>query len=213
MLLDHWPPAGLSLTTDRLRLRQPDDAELAALAEVAADGVHAPGERPYLTPWTDLPPAERARYVIQQHWRRRGEWRADSWELEFGVFHEERPIGIVAIRGHDFAIRREVKTESWLGLPHHRRGLGTEARTALLHLAFTGLDAVAAVSEVFQDNAASQGVSRKLGYRPDGISRDVLHGQVATSDRLRLTADDWHGRPRPAVTITGLEPCLPLFGR
>jgi hypothetical protein len=27
-------------------------------------------------------------------------------------------------------------TESWLGLSQHRRGLGTEARAALLHLAF-----------------------------------------------------------------------------
>lgn len=175
--------------------------------------MHSPGERPYLTPWTDLPPHQRARHVIQQHWSRRGDWTTSSWALELGVFHDQHPIGMVALRGRDFPVLGEVKTESWLGVDHHRRGLGTEARGALLHLAFDGLDAVSAVSEVFQDNAASQGVSRKLGYRHEGTSRDVLHGRVVVSDRLRLDRQGWYSAPRPAVAVTGLEACLPLFGR
>ena len=67
---------------------------------------------------------------------------------------------------------------------------------------------MAALTEVFQDNAGSQGVSRKLGYRPDGISRDVLHGQPVISDRLRLTREDWSGG---AVGIEGLEECRSWF--
>ena len=43
----------------------------------------------------------------------------------------------------------------------------------MLALAFEHLGAEAAVSEVFQDNHASQAVSRKLGYEHDGISRDA----------------------------------------
>ncbi len=53
-------------------------------------------------------------------------------------------------------------------------------------LAFDHLGADAALTEVFQDNHSSQGVSRKLGYEPDGISRDARGGEVVISDRLRL---------------------------
>ncbi|TCO28172.1 RimJ/RimL family protein N-acetyltransferase [Kribbella steppae] len=208
MLTDHWPLRRLRLTTERLVLRLPDEEELAALADVAASGVHKPGERPFLTPWTDLPPAERARSVLQGHWSSLASWTPQDWELQLGVFRDGTPLGIVALRAQDFAVLREVKTWSWLGLPHHGQGFGTEARVALLHLAFEGLDAVAALTEVFQDNAGSQGVSRKLGYRPDGISRDVLHGQPVISDRLRLTREDWSGA---SVRVEGLEECRSWF--
>lgn len=212
VLVDHWPLVDLRIHTGRLELRLPDDEELALLAELAAGGVHGPGEHPYLTPWTDLPPSERALYVLQQHWACQGSWRVDDWALELGVFHDRVPIGLVTLRACNFPVLREVRTGSWLGLAHQGRGFGTEARAALLDLAFAGLDAVAATSEVFQDNAASQGVSRKLGYGPDGISRDVLHGRAVISDRLRITAQDWRDRSRPLIATTGLPPCLPLFG-
>lgn len=208
MLIDHWPLRRLRLTTERLVLRQPDEEELAALADVAANGVHKPGERPFLTPWTEVPPAERARSVMQGYWSTLAEWTPQDWALKLGVFRDTTPIGMVTLRAQDFAVLREVKTTSWLGLPHHRQGFGTEARQALLQLAFDGLDAVAALTEVFQDNAASQGVSRKLGYRPDGISRDVLDGQPVISDRLRLTRDDWSGAQ---VRVDGLEGCREWF--
>lgn len=212
MLSDHWPLLELRLHTDRLELRLPSDEELAALADVAAVGVHGPDERPYLTPWTDLPPRQRARYVVQQHWSRRGDWKINDWALELGVFRDRRPIGMVALRAREFPVLREVKTESWLGLAHQRQGLGTEARAALLHLAFDGLAAVSAVSEVFQDNVASQGVSSRLGYRHDGISRDILDGKPVISDRLRLNREDWQQPPLVPVSISMLAPCLPLFG-
>jgi RimJ/RimL family protein N-acetyltransferase len=208
VLTDHWPLRRLRLSTERLVLRLPDEEELAALADVAASGVHEPGERPFLTPWTDRPPADRARSVLQGHWGSLASWTSQDWELELGVFRDGTPLGMVALRARDFAVLREVKTWSWLGLPHHGQGFGTEARVALLHLAFEGLDAVAALTEVFQDNAGSQGVSRKLGYRPDGISRDVLHGQPVISDRLRLTREDWSGG---SVEIDGLEECRSWF--
>ncbi|HET6988154.1 MAG TPA: GNAT family protein [Kribbella sp.] len=208
VLIDHWPLRGLRLGTERLVLRQPDEQELAALADVAAAGVHRPGEQPFLTPWTDLPPAERARFVLQDYWGDLSSWTPQNWALQLGAFHNGTPVGMMTLRARDFAVLREVKTASWLGLEHQGQGLGTEARRALLHLAFAGLDAEAAMTEVFQDNVGSQGVSRKLGYRPDGISRDVLHGKPVVSDRLRLTRDDWR---RTEVEVTGLEECRSWF--
>jgi RimJ/RimL family protein N-acetyltransferase len=206
-----WPLRQLRLTTERLVLRPPTEDELAALAALAAEGVHEPREHPFLTAWTDLPPAERARHVMQQHWRHLGTWTQDDWELELGVFRDGEPLGLVGLMGSEFAVLREVKTWSWLGLRHQRQGYGTEARAALLHLAFDGLEAEAARTEVFQDNAGSQGVSRKLGYQPDGISRDVLHGKAVVSDRLRLTRAEWLRAEQPKAEIVGLAECRDWF--
>lgn len=212
MPADLWPLLELRLTTSRLVLRYPTRDELAALGGLAAAGVHHPGERPYRTPWTEGTPQQTAMHVVQQHWNRRSEWSSEAWALELGLFSDGQPVGMVALRGREFPIRREVKSESWLGLAHHRQGLGTEARSALLHLAFAGLGAQTALTDVFRDNAGSQGVSRRLGYRHDGISRDVRDGQVLISDRLRLTRDDWFGTDRMRVDVTGLALCLPWFG-
>jgi RimJ/RimL family protein N-acetyltransferase len=213
-LTDVWPMFGLRITTPRLTLRLPDDGELAALAALAAEGVHHPTERPFLTPWAEGSPQARAQHVVQGHWWRLGAWEANDWSLGLAAFvtATEEPVGVVTLRSRDFAITREVTTSSWLGLRHQRQGHGTEARAGLLTLAFDHLGATDATTEVFQDNHSSQGVSRKLGYQPDGISRDVRDGEVLVSDRLRLTRDRWADGERPAVTVTGLERARRMFG-
>ena len=63
MLTDVWPLFGLVLRTPRLELRSPSPEQLAALAELADDGVHDPATMPFLVPWTDLPPGQRGRSV------------------------------------------------------------------------------------------------------------------------------------------------------
>ncbi|MGC1214471.1 MAG: GNAT family protein [Micromonospora sp.] len=212
MLIDHWPLLGLRLRTDRIELRLPADEELAELADLAAHGVQEPGRRPFLMAWTDLPPAERARHVVQRHWRNLGAWTPQGWALGLAVFEDGRPVGVQAMWAQDFAITREVKSASWLGLDHQGRGIGREMRAAMLHLAFAGLDAAHATSASFIDNTAPLAISRRLGYLPDGITRDVLHGQVVVSQRMRLTREDWERIERPAVTVSGLEACRPLLG-
>ncbi|WP_406726956.1 GNAT family protein [Streptomyces sp. GD-15H] len=212
MLIDHWPLKGLRVQSPRLELRLPSEEELAEVADVAARGVHAPNEKPFLTPWTDLPPAGRARHVVQQHWIRLGRWTPQNWALELVAFFEGRPVGIQEMRAVDFGIRREIVSGSWIGLDHQGRGLGTEMRVAMLHLAFAELEAVSATSMSFTDNLSSVFVSRKLGYRPDGITRDALHGQVVESQRFRLSRQDWDLQERPHVTVSGIASCRELFG-
>ena len=52
---------------------------------------------------------------------------------------------------------------SWLSTDVRGRGLGTEMRSALLHLAFAGLGAREAGSDAFVDNIGSNKVSEALG--------------------------------------------------
>ncbi|MFC3503895.1 GNAT family N-acetyltransferase [Micromonospora krabiensis] len=212
MIVEHWPLLGLRVRTERLELRLPTDDELAALADLAARGVHPPDERPFLTPWTDLPPRDLARGVVQRHWRDRGLWTPQQWTLELAVFEGGRPVGVQQVRGRDFAVLREVRSASWLGLDHQGRGIGREMRAGMLHLAFAGLGAEHAVSESFADNPAPLAVSRALGYRPDGISRDAVGTEVRVSQRLRLTRQDWLAGDRPQVSLDGLDACRELFG-
>ncbi|MBC7630868.1 GNAT family protein, partial [Aeromicrobium sp.] len=213
MLANVWPTFGLALSTSRLVLRLPSDAELADLACLAATGVHGCDERPFLTPWAEGTPEERASFVLGEHWFQLSSWTPENWRLGLGVFlRTGQPLGVATLRARDFRVNREVTTSSWLGLAHQAQGYGTEARTALLTLAFDHLGATDATTEVFQDNHKSQGVSRKLGYQPDGISRDRRGEEVLISDRLRLTADQWAAnRPNAAVQVAGIDEAVRMF--
>jgi RimJ/RimL family protein N-acetyltransferase len=212
VLANLWPLFGLTVQTSRLKLRLPREQEIAELANTAGRGVHDPGERPFLTLWTAGDRQDRARFVLQEHWSQLGTWSASAWRLGLGVFLDEQPPGIVTLRARDFPVVREVTTSSWLGLPHHGKGYGTEARVGLLTLAFDHLGADAALTEVFQDNHSSQRVSRKLGYEPDGISRNARGGEVVVSDRLRLTRQKWQSQPQTDAIVVGFANCGPMFG-
>jgi RimJ/RimL family protein N-acetyltransferase len=212
MLTDLWPLFGLRLTTPRLELRVPGLDDLAALAGVAASGVHEPGVQPFAVAWTDGTPEQVARNTLQWHWAQWGSWSPDDWSLELVVLAGGEVVGTQSLSARRFATLREVGTGSWLGRAYHGRGFGTEMRAAVLELAFAGLGAQYATSEAFADNAASYRVSRKLGYRDDGVQRHVVRGAAVVGRRLRLDRPGWSAARTVPVRVEGLEPCLPMFG-
>jgi RimJ/RimL family protein N-acetyltransferase len=207
-----WPLGGLRLQTPRLELRMPTDSDLDEVASLAAAGVHDPDVQPFAFPWTDAPPADRARGTLQFHWSKRAAWKPENWTLDLVVVHKGAVVGIQGMVATDFAVLREVRTGSWLGQRHQGEGIGTEMRAAVLHLAFAGLGAQYATSSAFTDNLSSQAVSRKLGYADDGIERRVSRGRSATMRRLRLDRETWDATHTVPVTLVGLEPCLAMFG-
>jgi RimJ/RimL family protein N-acetyltransferase len=207
----HYPLAELTLVTPRLRMRLPDLAELDALGQLAADGVHDPEAMPFLVPWTRQAPAERARAVVVYHFKTLGDWTPTSWALPFTVFLDGEVVGQQTMSAKNFAVTRECATGSWLGQRFHGQGIGTEMRAAVVHLAFAGLGAIDVVSGAFIDNPASLRVSAKLGYQPDGLHRYAVLGRSRVEQRLRLTRADWERRERVPVTIEGLDACLPML--
>lgn len=168
--------------------------------------------QPFGVPWTDVPPDQRSRCVLQFHWRQWADWSPQDWTLNLVVDIGGTIVGTQGVTGRDFAVLREVSTGSWLGQRHQRQGIGTEMRAAVLQLAFAGLEAEYATSDAFTDNAASLGVSRKLGYAFDGIYRQVIRGRPATQHRLRLDRAGWQAHRSVDVEITGLAECRPDFG-
>jgi RimJ/RimL family protein N-acetyltransferase len=213
MLSDHYPLAGLRLTTPRLTLCLPDDDQLGALADLALDGVHDPDRQPFGVPWTDESPAARARATVTYHWLQRSQSTPKRWNIDFVVLRDGVVAGTQGIRGVDFAIVREVSTGSWLGQKFHGEGIGTEMRAAVLYLAFEGLGAQRATSSAFEDNAPSGRVSEKLGYVPDGTDWQESRGKRAVMRRLVLTRESWERHRSVPVTIEGLtDSCRAEFG-
>jgi RimJ/RimL family protein N-acetyltransferase len=207
MLADHLPILRLRLRTDRLELRLPQTFdEIAALAEAAAAGVHDPGFMPFNVPWTVGTPAEVARSVVQWHHRSIGRWDPQHWSIGFFAFRDGEPVGVQGLHGAEkFALTREVSSGSWLSLPHQGQGLGKEMRAAVLHLAFAGLGAEWATSGSYDGNEASAGVSRRLGYREDGVKHVLVEDVRRTEQRWRLTRDDWEANRTHDVTVEGLD--------
>lgn len=208
----YWPLRGLRIRTPRLELRLPDEALLDQLATVATGGVHAADRMPFLVPWTDGTPDEVGRATYQHVLGTIAGWTPEEWHLSLVVLHKGQAVGRQDVMGKEFGVRREVVTGSWLGLPHQRQGIGTEMRAAALHLAFAGLGARYAVSEAWTDNAGSLGVSRKLGYEPDGLQIQVIRGEAAPLRRLRLDRAGWEKHRSVDVTVEGLDACRVDFG-
>jgi RimJ/RimL family protein N-acetyltransferase len=136
----------------------------------------------------------------------------EDWNLQLAVFLRGAVVGTQGVAAQDFAITREVRTGSWLGQRYQGQGIGTEMRAAVLHLAFAGLNAESAVSGALADNQASAGVSRKLGYQPNGIFRRRVRDALGYEHRFALTRSRWQQHAAIPVEIGSLAPCLAQFG-
>ena len=201
----------LVLRTPRLELRPDDDEGLRELVEVAYGGVHPPEEMPFGVAWTDADPAYLGRGILQYYWSERARLAPERWSVHFLVREAGRVVGLQSLHGTQFGITREVGTGSWIGLRHQRRGIGTEMRAAVLLFAFDHLGAVRARSSAFTGNVASNTVSRRLGYLPDGTQTIVRRGRPTEDVRLLLPRAHLV-RPSWTLDVSGVEPCLGLLG-
>ena len=213
MLNGHpWPLYDLRITTDRLELRLPTDEELLQLIEVARKGIHDPSEMPFGIAWTDVPSPAFERSFMQYHWGSRANWAPSNWTLDLGVWADGRLVGTQGMRAKEFAMYRSVGTGSWLGREFQGHGIGKQMRGALLAFAFDHLGARWATSSAFEENKASAGVSRALGYTEDGLDFMAPRGQARALTRYRMSLEAWRARQRPPVTVEGADRSLELFG-
>jgi RimJ/RimL family protein N-acetyltransferase len=218
MLADAVPLFKIRIRTQRLELRLPHPDELPALAAAAAAGIHRPDDRPFLagpgeSSWALLPPRERAQNLIQWNLRALGNWKPAKWRLELAAFADDRPIGVQSVHAEHFALARQVTTGSWLRLDRHGQGLGTEMREAVLALVFEHLDGEWARTFTYSHNFASNRISEKLGYQPDGIDIAAKQdGRAHTVHRYRMSRDDWRSKPRQSQVVEGVTASREWFG-
>jgi RimJ/RimL family protein N-acetyltransferase len=208
--MDPWPLRHLVLRTPRLELRPDDDDGLAELVEETLLGIHPPEEMPFGIGWTDAPRDRLGINTFQHYWSERAAFSPHRWNLNFLVRFEGRVIGVQAAHAEDFAITREFSTGSWIGLRHQGKGIGTEMRAAVVAFGFDHLGARSVRSSAWSENQRSLGVSRRLGYRPDGTAAAIRRGERSQEIRLLLTEDRFI-RPEWTLSVDGLDQCLPLL--
>ena len=211
-LIDHWPLFGLRIVTPRLVLEYPDDEVVGELATLTGQGVHDPATMPFMVPWTDAPANELPRNSAQHFWRNRAAWTADEWHCPMAVLMDGELVGVQVIFAKQFALLRTFETGSWLGLPYQRKGIGKEMRAAVLHFGFASLGGNVAITGAWHDNAASLGVTRSLGYEPNGQEILMRRDKPDVMLHFRMERAAWEAQRRDDITIEGLEPCLELFG-
>ena len=207
----YWPVLDLRLRVGELELRPMTEADLLPLAELLPDDVELD---PAATRYPGLPEAVNRRVIgFQHYWKNYGTWSPDRWRLAFCVRAGGELVGVQELEAEDFALLRTVDSASHLTSEVRGRGVGQRMRRAVLALAFGPLGAQAAISSAWHDNHASLGVSRALGYRPNGESLHRREDRVDTMVHLRLVRSDWlAGGGASGVVIEGVEPCLPYFG-
>lgn len=207
----HWPLHGLSLCTPELELRPVTEADLPGLAAQLSVDLEVD---PTATRYDGLSDADnRAVALHQGYWRSVGTWRPESWALPFAVWHGDDVVGSQTLEGEDFPRLRTVDSASWLAPEARGRGWGVQARAAILALAFGPLGATAAITSAWHDNGASLGVSRSLGYQPNGVTTHWRGDRPDEMVHLRLTREQWRDSPwRDRVEVRGFEPCRPFFG-
>jgi RimJ/RimL family protein N-acetyltransferase len=208
----HWPLFDVEARTPTITLRYVDDELSWALADLAASGIHDPSWTPFLHPWTDEAPQDLGRKAMQFHWRCRAELAPEHWSLNFAVLVDDEVVGSTGLNADKFVVQRTFETGSWLGQAFQGKGIGKEMRAASLHIGFAGLGAQEATTSAFEDNAPSLGVTRSLGYEPNGFQRVQRRDELGIIHAFRMPRAHWESIRRDDIELTGVDAVLPILG-
>lgn len=202
-----YPPLQIRVRTPRLELVGASDERLAELAPLVRDGKVFAEPAPYDDPMSfyESDPDVRVSRWLQSVWRGRGRFSPAEFRLAFAVIVDGEPVGMQDLIAEKFDTCGTFATFSWLSTDVRGRGLGTEMRSALLHLAFAGLEARVAGSDAFVDNVGSNRVSENLGYEHNGVEWDIRRGEPGLIQRWRLTREAWETRRRNDIDLTGVD--------
>lgn len=203
-LADALPLLGLRIGAGRLELRGVTDDLLMPLADLAVAGIHDADAMPFYVPWSTAPAEVLPRNFAQFYWGNRSSFSPQRWSLDLAVLWDGEVVGCQGMSTRDYLVTRTGETGSWLGRAHQGRGIGTAMRQAICAFAFDHLDAAEVTSGAFTDNPASLAVSRKVGYRSNGMRRvERRPGELAVVQELVLAPDDLVRGPE--LTVEGLD--------
>lgn len=208
-----YPPLHVEVRTPRLRLRGATDELLEQLFPAVRDGIVRDDEVPFDDPIShyESSPLREWRW-LRSVWAARSRVEPTFWRLPLVVEVDGGPVGMQDLIAQDFATYGAVTTFSWLVPSARGCGIGREMRSAVLHLAFAGFGATEATSEAFVDNAASNAISRSLGYDENGLTWATRRGQPFQLRRWVLPRSRWESGRRQDISLVGVDECLPVFG-
>ena len=207
-----WPPFGLNISCGPVTLSPVRDADIPELDALVHGGIHPPTEMPFYFPWTGGSPGEVRLRLMQYHLAKRAAMSPASWTLETTVRFDGEAVGCQSISTTDYIVTKTGETGSWLAMKHHGRGIGTLMRQTLCTFMFDHLDAAEITSGAFVDNPASLAVSRKVGYKENGLTRlKRRDGEMALNQKLVLTAEALN-RPECELKVEGVSDLREFLG-
>jgi RimJ/RimL family protein N-acetyltransferase len=211
---------GLALTlpveTERLVLRAHRADDLDDLLRFHSD--------PEVVRWTPWPVRDRAATeetlaskIGMTELREPGQW------LVLAI--EERATGTVIGEALlEWASERQGELGFALGRDHHGRGYAAEAATAMMRLGFDELGFHRITAVCIDENVASAGLLRKLGFRQEArlVDNVLFKGAWATQLVFAMLEDEWRARRtdpthrdrvRPRGGLLQREPIGPYDGQ
>lgn len=189
--------AHTELGTERLLLRP--------LSMADAEGLHAVYSNPEAMRYWSSPPSRSLRETgrwVREDLELAATGSAAFWSIRTRA--DDAAVGKFTLIHYDAANRR-VEIGFILLRELHRRGLMTEAASAVLDHSFGELGLHRLEADTDPDNTASIALLRKLGFREEGRARERWKGVGEWRDSLLfgLLAKDWvnaqssmTGRPR-----------------
>jgi ribosomal-protein-alanine N-acetyltransferase len=188
------PPAPTRLASERVYLRPPEDRDWRAWAELREIS------RDFLLPWEPTWPHDAlTREAYRRRLRRYGiDWREDSG-YSFFIFQQNSNalIGGVTIGNVRRGVAQTGTLGYWVGRPFARQGYMSDALDLLLAFAYQSLHLHRLEAACLPNNAASQGVLNRLGFRQEGYAQKYLRINGVWCDHLLfalLAADAGYAR-------------------
>lgn len=196
------PLQHLRLRTPRLELRLGSTNELRDLGELFRHGTYPEEMRSPITSGLFFEGVKAPGWVddfVAHHHSWLDESTPSEWYFNLLVFTTE---GVVGSQGLQSRPQRSAFTNSLIGRRYQRQGFGTEARAAVLTLAFNHLGATRAISDAWIGNHASLAVSRNLGYVDAGTELRHPAGEPVVHQVMELDAAQFKS-PVPVSVESG----------
>jgi len=164
----------VTLTTERLVLRPPTEADVEAIERACQD--------PEIPRWTTVP-SPYTREDAEDYVRLVGEWWAEGAQAVWCAFREGELVGSIGL--HHIAEHRtggDAELGYWVAAEARGRGYLVEAARAVVDFGFADLGLARIRWRAVVGNVPSARAARALGFRYEGLQRQALTGPRGRDD-------------------------------
>ncbi|MFT4258872.1 GNAT family N-acetyltransferase [Microbacterium sp.] len=156
----------VTLTTERLVLRAPDETDVDAITAACQD--------PAIPKWTTVP-SPYTREDAEGYVRLVGEWWAEGTQAVWCVFREGELVGSIGLhRIAEHHTGGDAELGYWVAAEARGRGYLVEAARAVIDFGFADLGLARIRWRAVVGNVPSARAARALGFRYEGLQRQAL---------------------------------------
>ncbi|WAA67231.1 GNAT family N-acetyltransferase [Microbacterium oxydans] len=155
-----------TLTTERLVLRAPAEADVDAITDAC--------QEPEISRWTTVP-SPYNREDAEEFVRLVAGWWAEGAETVWGMYAGDELVGMIGLHGiTEHFTGRHAELGYWVVASARGRGYLTEAARAVIDWGFAELGLVRIRWQAVAGNIPSARAARALGFRYEGLQRQAL---------------------------------------